>query len=172
MNHSELMYNPHTIHSDNTALKMTVIRPAQAQDIPAMLQIWLDSSLLAHDFIPADYWQSQLVPMQQTYLPLAENFIIEDHAAVLGFASLLRDVSYLAALFIAPHAQGRGLGTRLLHSLQQQCDALYLDVYSKNQSAVHFYQSHGFCITGESMDEHTGHLEYRMAWSKHSTPKN
>lgn len=150
---------------------MTVIRPAQAQDIPAMLQIWLNSSLLAHDFIPADYWQNQLVPMQQTYLYLAENFIIEDHAAVLGFASLLRDESYLAALFIAPHAQGRGLGTRLLRALQQ-CDALYLDVYSENQSAVHFYQSHGFCITGESMDEHTGHLEYRMAWSKHATPKN
>lgn len=143
---------------------MTAIRKAAADDIQAMLQIWLGASIQAHDFIPAAFWQNQLISMRDTYLPLAENYVIEDNNAVTGFASLLRPDTFLAALFIAPEQQGYGYSSALLDFLKQQCRELHLSVYAENAAAVSFYQKHGFKIISQGIDENTGHAEYAMTW--------
>lgn len=143
---------------------MTAIRKAAADDIQAMLQIWLDASIQAHDFIPAAFWQHQLISMRDTYLPLAENYVIEDNNAVTGFASLLRPDAFLAALFVAPEQQGYGYGSALLDFLKQQGRELHLSVYAENAAAVSFYQKHGFKIISQGIDENTGHAEYAMTW--------
>ena len=143
---------------------MTAIRKAAADDTQAMLQIWLDASIQAHDFIPAAFWQNQLISMRDTYLPLAENYVIEDNNAVTGFASLLRPDAFLAALFVAPEQQGYGYGSALLDFLKQQGRELHLSVYAENAAAVNFYQKHGFKIISQGIDENTGHAEYAMTW--------
>ena len=143
---------------------MTAIRKAAADDTQAILQIWLDASIQAHDFIPAAFWQNQLISMRDTYLPLAENYVIEDNNAVTGFASLLRPDAFLAALFVAPEQQSYGYGSALLDFLKQQGRELHLSVYAENASAVSFYQKHGFKIISQGIDENTGHAEYAMTW--------
>lgn len=143
---------------------MRAIRKATADDMQAMLQIWLDASIQAHDFIPAAFWQNQLISMRDTYLPLAENYVIEDNNAVTGFASLLRPDAFLAALFVAPEQQGYGYGSALLDFLKQQGRELHLSVYAENAAAVSFYQKHGFKIISQGIDENTGHAEYAMTW--------
>lgn len=143
---------------------MTAIRKAAADDTQAMLQIWLDASIQAHDFIPAAFWQNQLISMRDTYLPLAENYVIEDNNAVTGFASLLRPDAFLAALFVAPEQQGYGYGSALLDFLKQQGRELHLSVYAENAAAVSFYQKHGFKVISQGIDENTGHAEYAMTW--------
>ncbi|ATO18294.1 N-acetyltransferase [Acinetobacter sp. LoGeW2-3] len=145
---------------------MTIIQKAEMDDINSMLEIWLKASLKAHDFIPADYWKNQLIPMRDIYLPLAENYVIKEQNTVRGFASLLRKKNVLAALFIAPEQQGIGYGQRLVDFLKQQCDQLHLNVYDANTSAVSFYQKQGFKIINQGVDENTGHAELSMSWFK------
>ena len=143
---------------------MAIIRKAEIDDTQAILQIWLAASIQAHDFIPASFWQSQLINMRDTYLPLAENYVIEENNAVTGFASLLRPNAFLAALFIAPEQQGHGCGSALINFLKQQCRELHLSVYAENSASVGFYQRHGFSINSRGIDKNTGHAEYAMTW--------
>jgi putative acetyltransferase len=146
---------------------MATIQKAEMQDMDAILGIWLNASLQAHDFIPATYWEKQLIPMHDLYLPLAENYVIKDNKTVLGFASFLRSEAVLAALFIAPHQQGCGYGKCLIDFLKQQCDELHLNVYAENTPAVNFYQQQGFKTISQAMDKNTGHTELNMTWFKH-----
>ena len=146
---------------------MATIQKAEMQDIESILDIWLNASLQAHGFIPASYWEHQLIPMRDLYLPLAENYVIKENQTVAGFASLLRSESALAALFIAPHQQGLGYGTALIDFFKQQCDELHLNVYTENTAAVNFYRQQGFKTISQAMDQNTGHAELSMTWSKH-----
>lgn len=145
---------------------MATIQKAKMQDMDAILGIWLNASLQVHDFIPAAYWEKQLIPMRDLYLPLAENYAIKDNQTVAGFASLLRSEAVLAALFIAPHQQGLGYGTALIDFFKQQYDELHLNVYTENTAAVSFYQQLGFKIISQALDKNTGHAELNMTWSK------
>ena len=84
-----------------------MIRPFTASDMEAVLRIWLDASVRAHDFVPAQFWQEQLPAMRTVYLPFAQVWVYEDAGQVLGFYALVED--QLAAIFVAgrgcsPHA--------------------------------------------------------------------
>ncbi|MFV5491762.1 N-acetyltransferase [Acinetobacter sp. ASP199] len=145
---------------------MIIIQKAETEDIHPILDIWLNASLQAHAFIPAIYWEQQLLPMHDLYLPLAENYVIKENHTVQGFASLLRSEQVLAALFIHPDQQGKGYGARLLDFLKQQCEQLHLNVYTANTPAVHFYQKHGFKMIHQGIDHNTGQAELSMSWFK------
>ncbi|WP_347456263.1 N-acetyltransferase [Acinetobacter thermotolerans] len=148
---------------------MTIIQKAKPEDINPMLNIWLKASLKAHDFIPADYWKNQLIPMRDLYLPLSENYVIKEQDNILGFISLLRAENVLAALFIDPEQQGAGYGKSLVDFLKQQYDQLHLNVYADNTSAVVFYQKQGFQIISQGIDENTGQAELNMSWFRSSS---
>ena len=81
-----------------------MIRPFTASDMEAVLRIWLDASVRAHDFVPAQFWQEQLPAMRTVYLPFAQVWVYEDAGQVLGFYALVED--QLAAIFVAPQQQG------------------------------------------------------------------
>ena len=145
---------------------MTIIQKAKTDDINPMLEIWFNASLQAHDFIPAAYWEKQLIPMRDLYLPLAENYVLKENHTVLGFASFLESEKVLAALFIDPDQQGAGYGCRLVDCIKQQSDQLHLTVYAENISAVIFYQKQDFKVINQGIDQNTGHVELSMTWSK------
>ncbi|QJQ20658.1 N-acetyltransferase [Pseudomonas sp. SK] len=140
-----------------------MIRRYQPCDINHILDLWLDASIKAHDFIPEAFWREQLGAMRDHYLPQAENYVIEDEGRVLGFISLHEN--RIEALFVSPQAQGRGLGRQLLHEAKRLRTALELNVYSANERAIAFYQAGGFLTVAESRNSITGQHELTMRWS-------
>lgn len=141
-----------------------MIRPYHPTDSDAVLDLWLKASILAHDFVPESFWREQLPAMRELYLPLAETLVLEEKGQVLGFASLHEQ--RLAALFVSPDAQGRGLGRQLLDEAKRWRDSLELGVYSANTRAVAFYRAGGFVTLNETRDPHTGQPELTMRWSR------
>lgn len=141
-----------------------MIRPYHPTDSDAVLDLWLGASLLAHDFVPESFWREQLPAMRELYLPQAETLVLEEKGQVLGFASLHEQ--RLAALFVNPDAQGRGLGRRLLDDAKSRRDSLELGVYRANARAVAFYRAGGFVTLNETRDPHTGQPELTMRWSR------
>lgn len=141
-----------------------MIRPYHPTDSDAVLDLWLGASLLAHDFVPESFWREQLPAMRELYLPQAETLVLEEKGQVLGFASLHEQ--RLAALFVSPDAQGRGLGRRLLDDAKSRRDSLELGVYRANARAVAFYRAGGFVTLNETRDPHTGQPELTMRWSR------
>ena len=145
---------------------MGTLRPFNAADMDAVLAIWLAASIHAHDFIEPGYWEEHLDAMREHYLPAAEVWVSEVDGAVTGFCAL--DGGRLAALFVAPEAQGGGIGSNLATKAQSRRDQLELTVYRRNARAVAFYRRHGFESVREQMDDATGEPELVMRWQRPS----
>ena len=138
----------------------------RVEDYGVCADIWLESSLEAHDFIPAAFWREQRAAMAERYLPGSSVYLAvdEDSGRTLGFAAL--DGTHLAALFVRPEDQGRGLGRALLNYLFDRKDELSLAVYLKNSRAIALYLRHGFESGEAGVCPHTGEAEITMRWHK------
>jgi len=137
-----------------------MIRISTPQDTDTILDIWLSASIQAHDFIEAAFWLSQVDAMRTLYLPASEVYVFERDSVVVGFHALHGD--NLAALFVAPALQGRGIGSQLIAHAKNQRAVLNLSVYQENQASYRFYLAQGFVVVSEQPDAHTGHREYSM----------
>ena len=140
-----------------------IVRKASHGEIERMVEIWLSASIKAHHFISSDFWHRNAAEMRKTYLPASENWVYCENDQILGFFSLQQNT--LAALFVAPGHQGRGIGKLLLEKARQLRQSLSLTVYEANSRAIKFYSHHGFKVMIAQKDPHTGHSELLMSYS-------
>ena len=87
-----------------------------------------------------------------------------DIRRLAGFIGLTGD--YIAGIFVEAEEQSRGVGKQLLARAKQDRKRLTLQVYEKNERAVHFYQREGFRVVYRDVDEGTGEAEYVMEWKR------
>ena len=140
-----------------------MIRKFTGSDMDPVLDIWLSASIIAHDFVEASFWESQVGNMRNIYIPSSENYVFETNAKVVGFYLLKGNI--LAAIFVSPEFQGRGIGKQLMAHAKEQRAGLTLSVYKENEASCQFYFSQGFSVVSEQTDEHTGHREYTMSFA-------
>ncbi|MGS3832073.1 N-acetyltransferase [Escherichia coli] len=129
-----------------------MIREAQRSELPAILELWLESTTWGHPFIKANYWRECIPLVRDAYLANAQNWVWEEDSKLLGFASIMEG-RFLAAMFVAPKAVRRGIGK-----------ALMLEVYQKNQPAIDFYQAQGFHIVDCAWQDETQLPTWIMSW--------
>lgn len=141
-----------------------MIRAFRESDLSAIMQIWLDTNIMAHRFIPAEYWKDNYETVSQL-LPQAEVYVYEDDATgqIFGFIGLTGN--YIAGIFVKEEVQSRGIGKRLLCYVKSVKSNLSLSVYQKNIRAVRFYHREQFALQSERMDDSTGEKEYIMVWT-------
>ena len=139
-----------------------MIRELKETDIDTIAEIWLDTNMKAHDFIPAQYWQSNF-NMVKGMFPYAEIYVFENEKKIQGFIGLSDE--YIAGIFVSSQVQSQGIGKLLLNFIKERKKKLCLSVYQKNTRAIHFYQREGFEIQCENLDENTGEKEYVMLWT-------
>ncbi|GEK48897.1 acetyltransferase [Bisbaumannia pacifica] len=139
-----------------------MIRDYREEDVDQVLAIWLSASILAHDFVPAAFWESQVEAMRDAYLPAAETRVFEEAGQISGFYCLVETT--LAAIFVSPERQGRGIGSALIEDAKRCRESLTLTVYQANRSSVEFYRKHGFVIHDEQLDANTGQPEWVMEY--------
>ncbi len=133
------------------------IRPMTAADVPGVLA--LERELFPHDAWPERFFYDELaqtdlnVPAHRATHKywVAESERDGAPAALLGYAGMmcvlpLADVQTLA---VAPQAQGRGLGSRLLRLIEEEArrrgaEDLLLEVREDNPGAQRLYLRSGF----------------------------
>lgn len=142
-----------------------MIRKFSGSDIDPVLDIWLTASIKAHDFVEASFWESQVENMRNIYIPTSETYVFESDSKVVGFYSLYEN--NLAAIFVHPEFQGKGIGKQLISHAKKQKVSLTLSVYKENEDSYQFYLSQGFTVISEQTDKHTGHQEYMMRLGRH-----
>lgn len=141
-----------------------MIRRLQKPDIDTVSDIWLEANRDTHDFIPAEYWENEFLPVKE--MPLqAEVYVYTDEYKneIEGFVGL--DQEYIAGIFVRKEARSKGIGKALLDFVKGKKQELTLNVYQKNERAVRFYERERFYIVESTMDESTGEKEYLMRWS-------
>lgn len=138
-----------------------MIRRLQKKDVTRVAELWLNTNLKAHDFIPAQYWRSNY-DLVKEMLSQAEVYVYEDGQKIQGFIGL--DGDYIEGIFVSDEMQSQGIGKTLIDFVKAQKTKLRLNVYQKNVRATHFYQKEGFEIQCEGLDEATGEKDYAMTW--------
>lgn len=140
-----------------------------AKSLDPLLTLWLESTTFAHPFIDEQYWHDSLTLVRDVYLPAADTWVWEEDDALLGFISVM-DNQFIGALFVAPQALHRGIGSELLNHVKQRYPDLSLEVYQKNDRAVNFYHALGFRIEDGAWQEDTKHPTWIMRWQADQTP--
>ena len=137
-----------------------MIRGYLETDIDQILSIWLDASIKAHNFIEKEFWVSKVNDMREIYLPGSEIFVFEEDEVIKGFVALCGET--LAAIFVSPNEQGKGIGKQLVDKSKEVRRKLDLTVYKENSDSIEFYKKYGFKKIKEQIDGHTGHVEIVM----------
>ena len=142
-----------------------MIRAFEGNDLTAIMQIWLDTNIKAHYFIPKEYWTDNY-EMVRSVLPQAEIYVYENDATMQidGFIGLLDE--YMEGIFVREGTQSNGIGKQLLEYAKSVKSNMSLCVYQKNTRAIQFYQREQFVIQSENTDDNTNQKEYVMIWKK------
>ena len=140
-----------------------MIRPFTPFDMEQVLSIWFEASIKAHDFVAKEFWESKVSDMRKKYIPDSDTYIFLDNGIIKGFFSLYGNT--LAAIFVSPDFQGKGIGRQLVDKAKSLRRKLNLTVYRENPQSVQFYSNCGFTIIKERVNEHTGHIEILMEYN-------
>ncbi|CEN76319.1 acetyltransferase [[Clostridium] sordellii] len=140
---------------------VNMIRKLENKDIDKIMDIWLKSTIKAHDFIEEKYWKDNYNTVKNIYIPMADSFVYEDDKGIKGFISIINN-EFIGALFVDIDNQGSGIGKKLIDSVMHKYNHLSLAVYKENKKSVDFYISRGFKIIKEQLNEDSGYEEYIM----------
>lgn len=118
------------------------IRAYSAADKEILSSIWYRASLEAHGFLGEARLQEQRRLIENIYLEKAETWVACLSGEFAGFIGLLD--TFVGGLFVAPSAQGTGIGRRLIAHALAWKGQLMLEVYTDNGRACAFYRQLGF----------------------------
>ncbi|MDD3479137.1 MAG: N-acetyltransferase [Paludibacteraceae bacterium] len=139
------------------------IRKLETKDIESTVELWYNTSVIAHSFIPTSYWKNNKESMAKIYLPESETFVYVENEKIVGFISMAGN--YLAAIFVDKELQGKGIGKTLLNFIKQKRSNILLKVFKQNIQSIEFYKSQDFNMVYENTDKETGELEFLMEWN-------
>ena len=140
-----------------------MIRKLQKADINRVADIWLDTNLKSHSFIPAKYWKDNF-KLVKGMLSQAEVYIYENNQKIQGFIGL--NDEYIEGIFVSDKMQSQGIGKILINYVKDKRKKLFLNVYQKNTRAISFYQREDFKIRCIGIDDATGEKDYLMTWQQ------
>ena len=138
-----------------------MIRSLENKDIDRVMNIWLKSTIKAHDFISKEYWENNYNDVKNIYIPMANTFLYEDEEKIKGFISIINN-EFIGALFVDVDYQGIGIGKALINYTMDKYKKLNLAVYRDNKKSVEFYLKNGFTIIKEQLNDDCGYIEYIM----------
>ncbi|MFJ8675388.1 GNAT family N-acetyltransferase [Streptomyces sp. NPDC093589] len=147
-----------------------IIRRYRASDEDAAVDLWSRAARQAHPFIEGEGAGERARVLREVHLAQAENWVAERAGTVIGLLGLLGagrghaqgadpggQAAEIGGLFVAPEAQGDGVGRALVDHAAASSGALTLEVFEENARARRFYDRLGFAERARRVDEETGH---------------
>lgn len=112
-----------------------MIRKLQKADINRVADIWLDTNLKSHSFIPAKYWKDNF-ELVKGMLSQAEVYIYENNQKIYGFIGL--NDEYIEGIFVSDEMQSQCIGKILINYVKDKRKKLFLNVYQKKHGQYLF----------------------------------
>ena len=140
-----------------------MIRKFQPDDTKRVMDIWLNSNIEAHSFVPKDYWISNYSFVQDQLIQ-ANIYIYEQDNIIKGFVGMTDN--YMAGIFVDKNFRSMGIGKMLIDYIKEIYPSFYLNVYKENRRAVDFYKRERLNIISEETDIDTQRQEYTMEWNR------
>jgi ribosomal protein S18 acetylase RimI-like enzyme len=138
-----------------------MIRESKLEDLQAIMQIWFESNIEAHSFVPEEFWKNHYDSVKEA---IAKGVTVyEEDERIIGFIGVID--GYIAGLFVAKDCRSLGIGKKLLEDAKSKYNMLELDVYLQNSKAVKFYRRENFQVE-KKQNNNTGFEEYHMIWRR------
>ena len=133
---------------------MRKITPCDASDYDLLVEIWERSVRSTHDFLP----EHSIAEIKQNLIPVyfpnvKIHTVVNSDNHIVGFIGL--SGNKIEMLFIDTHQQKLGHGSALIEFAKLQ-GATLIDVNQQNTTALEFYLSKGFHITGRDETDEAG----------------
>lgn len=139
-----------------------IIRPWQESDRPFLRTLFLHARRANWTWLDGRDWQLE------DFDAVTRDEIIwvaEEDGHRLGFAAVYVNDNFLHSLFVAPDAQGKGVGSALLKKVQSEFTRTgSLKCLVQNRHAQAFYLHHGWHVEAEGVSPDGDYLlmHYRL----------
>lgn len=139
-----------------------IIRRYHPSDQDVVTDLWSRAARQAHPFLDGEGTGERARLLREVYLVEGENWVAERAGRVIGLLGLPAggpgdgNGAEIGGLFVAPEAQGGGVGRELLEHAAALHGALTLEVFEDNDRARGFSAHLGFEEQGRRTDEETG----------------
>jgi GNAT superfamily N-acetyltransferase len=130
------------------------IRTASEADFDALTELWEQSARSSHAFMADDEFVELKPHIRDLLLPSMDVWVAESGGETLGFVGARGE--HVELLYVAPAAQGRGIGPRLLAHLADGDGPRSVEVYADNSVGLGFYLSQGFRETRRNATDGAG----------------
>jgi putative acetyltransferase len=142
------------------------VRSMRAEDMPALLDLWVESWQAAYpsiDFRARRGWaDSRFAELQRDG---AQVLVAEADNRLAGLVTVAPDTGYIDQIAVATWAQRQGVAAQLIAAARAISPAiLELHVNQDNEPAVAFYRREGFAVSGEAANPRSGAPTFRMTW--------
>ncbi|ARN76308.1 GNAT family N-acetyltransferase [Oceanicoccus sagamiensis] len=143
---------------------MNTIRKYKEKDLENVVDIWYQSSTLAHPFLEPDFVKKVKKDMHEIYIPNSETWVYEEEDKIVGFIGMIGNE--IGGLFVLPDQHSKGIGTKLVNLILELHDELEVEVFKKNKIGRAFYDKYGFEFMKEYFDEASNNDVLRLKFKK------
>ena len=137
-----------------------MIRKHVENDLDQIMNVWYESSTLAHPFLNSAFVEKVKTDMRNIYIPNSETWVYENEFGIVGFISMLD--KEIGGLFVLPKNHSTGIGTKLVNFISGFHEILEVEVFKKNEIGRAFYDKYGFKLIKESIHEESGERVLRL----------
>jgi N-acetylglutamate synthase-like GNAT family acetyltransferase len=131
------------------------IRKSREGDRPAILAIVNDAAQAYRGVIPADRWHEPYMPADELASEIAVGVVFwlaEDDGRIAGAMGIQDkgDVALIRHAYVAPAAQRKGVGTKLLRHVQAlAAKPVLIGTWADASWAIEFYLRNGFTVVSQ-----------------------
>ena len=140
-----------------------MIRISTNNNIDRIMQIWLDTNISVHKYIPQEYWTSNAKYVKEA-IQEAEVYVYEDNKEIKGF--IVINKGHIEGIFVEEKYRNQGIGKELIAYCKNKYDKLTLEVYKKNTKAIKFYEREQFNPIKEDIEAANNEVEILMEWNQ------
>ncbi len=137
-----------------------MIRKHIENDLEQIMNVWIDSSNLAHPFLHSAFVEKVKTDMRKIYIPNSETWVYENDLRIVGFISMIGNE--IGGLFVLPQNHASGIGTKLVNYVSEFHKELEVEVFEKNEIGRAFYNKYGFSLIKEFTHEESGEKILRL----------
>lgn len=141
-----------------------MIREYNEKDIQIVFDIWHEASTIAHPFLNSAFVEKAKKDMYEIYIPNSKTWVFEEDGTIIGFIGMMENE--IGGLFVSPHHQSKGIGTKLVDFIGNKFNELEVEVFKKNKIGRAFYDKCGFKLMNVYVHEETGEGILRLKFIK------
>jgi len=141
-----------------------VIRAYKETDLEELLDVWYQSSLIAHPFLTLEFMEKEKKNIRDVYMPSVRTWVFTSQDRLVRFISMIGNV--VGAIFVMPEKQGQGIGSFLMDFVSQFHEELEVEVFKDNKIGRQFYHKYGFRFINEYIHKASGHTLIRMKFTR------